>query len=166
MPRGSISYARQKIRRRASEFSDFMRANQMTSLGFVVDNLTADIRAIGRSIFLEEVMARTQSLNALHREIRQLQAKAKKLEQAEKPGIKQLRSLLKKYKLGLADVKGALNGAAPTGRRSKLTGRKVKPKYRNPERRSETWTGRGRMPLWMAALVKKGKKPDDFLIKG
>jgi DNA-binding protein H-NS len=111
-------------------------------------------------------MARTQSLKALHREIRQLQAKAEKLERAEKPGIKQLRSLLKKYKLGLADVKIALNGAARVVRGSKLQGRKVKPKYRNPDRRSETWTGRGRMPLWMAAFIKKGKKPDDFLIKG
>ena len=47
-----------------------------------------------------------------------------------------------------------------------MKGRKVQPKYRNPEKRSETWTGRGRMPLWMVALVKKGKKPGDFLIKG
>ena len=47
-----------------------------------------------------------------------------------------------------------------------LKGKKVPPKYRNPEKRSETWTGRGRKPLWMAALVKKGKKPADFLMKG
>jgi DNA-binding protein H-NS len=110
-------------------------------------------------------MARTQSLDVLQRKIRELQAKAEQLEQAEKPGIKQLRALLKKYRLGPADVKIALNGAVlPV--RSKLKGRKVQPKYRNPDKRSETWTGRGRMPLWMAALVKKGKKPGDFLIKG
>ena len=42
---------------------------------------------------------------------------------------------------------------------------KVPPKYRNPANRSETWTGRGKQPRWMAALVKKGKKPEDFLIK-
>jgi DNA-binding protein H-NS len=67
---------------------------------------------------------------------------------------------------GLARVKIALNGSGRAGRVSKLKGQKVKPKYRNPDKRSETWTGRGRMPLWMAALVKKGKKADDFLIKG
>jgi DNA-binding protein H-NS len=115
---------------------------------------------------LEEIMARTQSLEVLNRKIRELQAKAEQLEQAEKPGIKQLRALLKKYKLGPTDVKVALNGSGRTGRGSKLKGQKVKPKYRNPDKRSETWTGRGRMPLWMAALVKKGKKPNDFLIKG
>lgn len=36
--------------------------------------------------------------------------------------------------------------------------RPLKPKYWNPETR-ETWTGRGRMPRWMA-----GKNPEDFRI--
>jgi len=108
-------------------------------------------------------MPRALSLKVIHRKIRELQAEAEKLEHAEKPGIRQLRAVLRKYKLGLADVKVALDGQGRRG--SKLKGRKVKPKYRNPEKRSETWSGRGRMPLWMAALVKKGKKPNDFLIK-
>ena len=42
---------------------------------------------------------------------------------------------------------------------------KVPPKYRNPAKPSETWTGRGKQPRWMAALIAKGKKPEDFLIK-
>lgn len=110
-------------------------------------------------------MARTQSLEVIQRKIRKLQAEAEKLEQAEKPGIRQLRALLKKFRLGTADVKIALNGSARASRGSKLKGQKVKPKYRNPNKRSETWTGRGRTPLWMAALIKKGKKRDDFLIE-
>ena len=108
-------------------------------------------------------MARTQSLKILQRRIRELQAKAEQLEQAEKPGIKQLRALLKKFRLAPTDVKMALS--RDPGRGSRLKGRKVQPKYRNPDKRSETWTGRGRMPVWMTALVKKGKKRDDFLIK-
>jgi DNA-binding protein H-NS len=88
-----------------------------------------------------------------------------KLEEAEKPGIKQLRAVLRKYRLGPAEMKIALNGSARIGRSSKLRGKKIKPKYRNPDKKSETWTGRGRMPLWLAALVKKGKKPAEFLIK-
>jgi DNA-binding protein H-NS len=112
-----------------------------------------------------DIVARTQSLKVLHRKIRELQLKAEELERAEKSGIKQLRALLKKYGLGLADVKIALSESVRSERVKKLKGRKVKPKYRNPDKRSETWTGRGRMPLWMAALVKKGKKPEDFLIE-
>lgn len=69
---------------------------------------------------------------------------------------------------------GATRSRAATGTRkprkaaSKAKGRKlgkVPPKYRNPAKPSETWTGRGRQPRWMAAEVAKGKKPEDFLIK-
>lgn len=48
---------------------------------------------------------------------------------------------------------------------SKRAGVKVAPKYRNPANPKETWTGRGRQPRWMAAQVKAGKKPEEFLIK-
>jgi len=47
---------------------------------------------------------------------------------------------------------------------SKMKGRKVAPKYRNPKNRSETWAGRGAMPRWMAAQIKAGKKREDFAI--
>src|SRR3979411_997116 len=49
-------------------------------------------------------------------------------------------------------------------RGSTMKGRKVAPKYRNPKNRSETWAGRGAMPRWMAAEIKKGKKREDFAI--
>lgn len=42
---------------------------------------------------------------------------------------------------------------------------KVAIKYRDPENPMNTWTGRGRMPRWMAAATKKrGVKKEDFLI--
>jgi DNA-binding protein H-NS len=38
-------------------------------------------------------------------------------------------------------------------------------KYRDPKNPSNTWTGRGRMPRWLAAATKGGKaKKEDFLI--
>jgi DNA-binding protein H-NS len=52
----------------------------------------------------------------------------------------------------------------PKGSGSALKGTKVAPKYRNPKNRSETWAGRGAMPRWMAAEIKKGKKRESFLI--
>lgn len=58
--------------------------------------------------------------------------------------------------------------ASPAAKKAPRKGRKlgkVPPKYRNPAKPSETWTGRGKHPRWMAALVKKGKKPEDFLIR-
>lgn len=54
----------------------------------------------------------------------------------------------------------------PAGRKpAKSAGSKVAPKYRNPANPSETWSGRGRQPRWLAALVEKGKSASDFLIK-
>ena len=55
--------------------------------------------------------------------------------------------------------------------RELLDGRKkgkgsVAAKYRDPKNPENTWTGRGRMPRWMAAATKGGKtSKDDFLIK-
>jgi len=40
----------------------------------------------------------------------------------------------------------------------------VLPKYRNPANPSETWAGRGKQPRWLKALLKLGKKVDDFRI--
>jgi DNA-binding protein H-NS len=41
---------------------------------------------------------------------------------------------------------------------------KVLPKYRNPERPSEAWSGRGLQPHWVRAQLRKGRKFDDLLI--
>jgi DNA-binding protein H-NS len=41
----------------------------------------------------------------------------------------------------------------------------VAPKYRNPERPSETWAGRGKKPRWLTAQLKSGKRIDDFRIR-
>lgn len=42
---------------------------------------------------------------------------------------------------------------------------KVLPKYQNPAQPSETWSGRGRVPRWLAAQLRAGKKIDYFRIK-
>src|SRR5690242_11232268 len=41
---------------------------------------------------------------------------------------------------------------------------KVLPKYRNPKNPDETWSGRGKRPLWLAKRLGAGSKLDDFLI--
>jgi DNA-binding protein H-NS len=68
--------------------------------------------------------------------------------------------------LGGSDV-GATGGKTgrTAARGSKLKGRKVPPKYRNPKNRSETWAGRGAMPRWLRAEVRAGKKLEQFAIK-
>ena len=41
---------------------------------------------------------------------------------------------------------------------------KVLPKFRNPLQPSETWSGRGKQPRWLAAQLMSGKQIDDFRI--
>ncbi|MGD9882791.1 H-NS family nucleoid-associated regulatory protein [Reyranella sp.] len=108
-------------------------------------------------------MPRRASLKSIEAQIRALEAKAEAIRQAEKPGIRQLRAVLRKYKLSQVDIEQAMNGHGG-GRGSALRGKKVKPKYRNPANRSETWTGRGLKPKWMVAAMKGGKKLEDFAI--
>ncbi len=48
------------------------------------------------------------------------------------------------------------------GRPSKMKGRKVAPKYRGPG--GETWAGRGARPRWLSALLKQGRKVEEFAI--
>jgi DNA-binding protein H-NS len=38
------------------------------------------------------------------------------------------------------------------------------PKYRNPLKASETWSGRGKKPRWLTKQLKSGRKMDDFRI--
>ncbi len=109
-------------------------------------------------------MSRPPSLSVIEARIRELQAKAEALKAAEKPGFKQLRAVLKKYRLTAADIDLALSDGAKAHKRSKLAGRKVKPKYRNPANKSETWAGRGKQPRWLVAAIKSGKKIQDFAI--
>jgi DNA-binding protein H-NS len=41
----------------------------------------------------------------------------------------------------------------------------VFPKYRNPAQPAETWSGRGKQPRWVVALLRSGKQLDDFRIR-
>jgi DNA-binding protein H-NS len=49
---------------------------------------------------------------------------------------------------------------------SRKTGKrgKVAPKYRNPANESETWSGRGRQPIWVKDFVENGGSMDQVTI--
>lgn len=47
-----------------------------------------------------------------------------------------------------------------------LAGRRLPPKYRNPENHAQVWAGRGNKPRWLAAaLRKRGVELENFAIK-
>ncbi len=70
--------------------------------------------------------------------------------------------LLKSNNLALADVYPTRGGKAAKGPKTA-----VAPKYRNPANASQTWSGRGKRPLWFAqALKKRGVTIESLLIDG
>jgi DNA-binding protein H-NS len=80
---------------------------------------------------------------------------------AEKQELRaKMEALAAKSGLTLADILETKIGAGSR----KLKGSKVAVKYRNPKDATQTWSGRGRKPNWLAAAVKKGQKIESFLV--
>ena len=108
----------------------------------------------------DEIVPRKKTLTAIEAQIRKLQAQAEWLKQEEKPGMKELRAVISKFKLKPADLRNAMSGV----RRGPRRGSKLAPKYRNPKNKSQTWAGRGLKPKWLTELLKQGKKLQDLAV--
>lgn len=63
-----------------------------------------------------------------------------------------------------AAAPAAPRAAKATRKPSKMAGSKVAPKYRNPANESETWSGRGKQPRWLAAYTAQGRALEEFRI--
>lgn len=86
-------------------------------------------------------------------QIAELQVKAKEARAAEITGAKaEIAAIMRTYDLSIDDLRDISKTKTAKPRQS------VPPKYRNPES-GETWTGRGRAPLWLA-----GRDKNEFLI--
>jgi DNA-binding protein H-NS len=59
---------------------------------------------------------------------------------------------------------GGKNGGGKNGGAKKGGGQQGQARFRNPSDESQTWTGRGRQPKWIAEAVSGGKSLDDFRI--
>jgi len=102
---------------------------------------------------LQELLAQKA---ALEKQI----AETQRQERAE--AIAKVRALMAEYGLTAADITGKA-ATAPARSPSASSGKKVAPKYRNPET-GETWTGRGLQPNWLKTAVANGKQLSDFAI--
>jgi DNA-binding protein H-NS len=59
---------------------------------------------------------------------------------------------------------GGRLGASSNDNRQRRAYPKVYPKFQNPTRPSETWSGRGKQPRWVVELLGAGRAIDDFRI--
>lgn len=56
--------------------------------------------------------------------------------------------------------------AAPAKRVARRKLGKAAVKYRDPQNKRNTWSGRGRMPLWLVSKTRQGLSAADFLVPG
>lgn len=88
------------------------------------------------------------------------------MDSARKNHVKEVRTkidgILAGAGLTIGDVYPTRGGKSAKGSKAA-----VPPKFRNPDNASQTWSGRGKRPIWFAeALKKKGVTADSLLIAG
>lgn len=117
-------------------------------------------------------MPRSPSLDVIRTRIRELEKQAKKIESKLDKGIAEAAELIARHGLSLADWKRAVALGKSKKKRSagKAASRKGKAPKRVPVKyaddKGNTWSGRGRSPLWLVAAEKTGRKREAFLVKG
>jgi DNA-binding protein H-NS len=74
---------------------------------------------------------------------------------AEEQELQDRLNLIKRFR----HVVGSRDGAGT------LAGRKLRPKYRNPDNPAQTWAGRGLQPKWLIQALKSGRKLESFRVK-
>ena len=88
---------------------------------------------------------------------KEIEKQKKSVEQENrKKATDEIKAVAAKYGISLSDLFG---GAL------KATRKPAAPKYRNPNKSSQTWTGRGKAPVWLLKLEEEGGKRGDCLIK-
>lgn len=106
-------------------------------------------------------MARATDLEKMsYAELMELESRVGRLivqkREEERAAVKEkMAALARQHGFDIRELIGGRKGAKGS----------VAVKFRDPENPANTWTGRGRMPRWMASATKGGKiKKEDFLV--
>ena len=104
--------------------------------------------------FLNEKQEIEKQIQKLQRQMRTLHTRQRR------PVINSIVRSMLEYEITPEELIEALkNRQTATTAKAKTPAR-----YKNPKT-GDTWTGRGRPPLWIVEAEKSGKKRDQFLIK-
>jgi DNA-binding protein H-NS len=107
-------------------------------------------------------MPRQSSVSSIRARIRALETQARRLERSATKGLRAVSAAIAKHGLSLSEGQQAFALSKGGKRRSPVAGRTVPVKFKDDK--GNTWTGRGRTPLWLVAAEKAGKKRQSFLI--
>lgn len=78
---------------------------------------------------------------------------------ARDAALEKLKAFARDHGFSLEELTGGKKG------RRSGTRRPVAPKYANPANPVQTWTGRGRKPLWVEAALDQGQSLESLLIR-
>jgi DNA-binding protein H-NS len=106
-------------------------------------------------------MPRHSTAATIHAQIRMLEKQARKLEMGATKGLRAAAKVIAKHDLSMGDLKEAFSLSRGKNKRTAVRS-KVAIKYADGN--DNTWTGRGRTPLWLVAAEKAGKKREAFLV--
>ena len=79
---------------------------------------------------------------------------------AREAAIEKLKAIAREHGYSLEELAGTKKPRKSSGARTPVAA-----KYANPSNPSETWTGRGRKPLWVQAALNQGKSLESLLIR-
>lgn len=80
---------------------------------------------------------------------------------------KELVALAQSYGYAISELFDSAHAPRVVAKRVRTHKReKIPAKYRDPENGRNTWSGRGRMPRWLADKVRRGGRTADYLIPG
>lgn len=102
------------------------------------------------------------SRKQLEKHLKDINAALKTLEAREKrEARKAAEKAAAKFGFSLAELSGTVAAKTTAPRKTAKAG---SPKFRNPENTSQTWTGKGRQPVWYKDAIAAGKTPEDLAI--
>lgn len=111
----------------------------------------------------------SKSYADLQKQIAKLQTQAERMRKGSfEKAIGQIRELMEKNGISIADLTEALAAKGKKGRPAKAKQAKApaaaKPKYQSPSDPALTWSGRGRKPKWVLEWVDGGNDLEKVLI--
>ena len=107
-------------------------------------------------------MPRQLSVETIRARIRALELQARQLERQAVRRLQSVAAKIAKHDLSFAELKQAFELSKSGTKGHSPAGRSVPVKYRDDE--GNSWSGRGRPPLWLVAAEQAGKSRDSFLI--
>ncbi len=122
------------------------------------------LRAFARELTFDQLEEALEKLTIVVEERREAAEEEKAVSEAREAKLAEYAQMIAKDGIDVEDLISALSGEGKTKTRKKREPRPAKYKYVDTTGEEKTWTGQGRTPSAIQALLDAGNSLDDFLI--